>query len=261
MNLWNLHLLCVCTRQAAYRVNFTDSNHFYARFPEATQGVLTYVASMRTDISKTFYDINRQPSLTSLRFVLYPGHMGKSSFASVVEMRNAQSNELYVKNVNQLVCVSKDTRKPTPLPQWFREKFSAVIKGSPLIVPQFSLPPAEVVRHTSLQKVGYNDIDFYQHANFSTYLKFSIEAAKEAANRKGIFKPPLSQVLAGLLLDFKVKSVQMAFFDDANVENQLAVTTWQNPSNLLQIFADVALNENGKTINQGTIEFHEHKAD
>lgn len=254
MSLWDINLLCIYCRQAVFGTEALQSypDHFYNLQSKATEGTFTFVASLKTDISKSFYDIPLRPTITPLRCVLYPAYLGKSSYNTVIEIRDANTDEVYVKNTNQMVLVSKETRKTTPLPQWFKDRFDNAIKGSSLIVPRFSLPSAEIPRHICNLRVLYSDIDAYKHANFSSYLKYAIEAAMEAAN-KGIYKG----LFSGVLMNFKVKTVQTAYVEDVGAEQQLAVTTWQNPENLQQVFCDIALKDTQKTVNQVTIDFYE----
>ena len=256
MNIWDLHLLCVFSRQVASRASIVSGDHFYANFPKAVKDYYTFVASLKTDISNSFYNIPFKPAVTPLLFKVYPGYIGKSSFNTVVDIHDQHSGELYVKNVNQLVCVNKLSRKPTNLPQWFRDKYANLNKGSSLIVPKLIKPSDDIPTHTCHIRVPYSDIDLYKHTNFSAYLKYSIEAAMEASNR-GIYR----ELFSGVLMKFRVKSVKTAFIGEAIAENMLSVTTWQDSENQQQIYCDITHQGTKKSICQTAIEFYENTDD
>ena len=230
-----------------------NGSHFFSDFPRATKDCLTFVASVKTDINNSFYNIFYRPTVTPLRFVIYPGYVGKSSYNFVVDIHDQQTGELYVKNVNQLVCVDKASHKPTNLPHWFRDKYVNVIKGSPLVVPKFTKPKDDIPSHTCHIRVPYSDIDMYKHTNFCAYLKYSIEAAMEASNR-GIYR----ELFSGVLMKFRIKSVKALFTGESSAENMLSVTTWQDSGNKQQIYCDTAHQGTKTSICQSAIEFYEN---
>ena len=212
-----------------------------------------YVASLKTEVCKSFYYMYTAVQPTPLLIRVSPGFIGRSSFSLETEIYNANYKELYVQHVAEFASVDKKTRKSTPLPDWFIDKYASVLSGTKLTLPKLLQPQSDLIANYSTGvKVSYSDIDFLGHTNFSTYIKYAMQAAMEAsANGKfhGLFKVPH--------MDYIAKNITVSYLGESKVGDVLDINVWQNLENKQKFHCDIS--RNGKSINQITIEFYENE--
>ena len=212
-----------------------------------------YAASLKTEISKSYYQIYTSDQPTPLLIRVHIGSIGRSSFSSVVEIYDANSNELFAKNVVEFVSVDMKTRKSTPLPDWFIDKYANVLSGTKLTLPKLLQSQSDLIANYSTKvKVSYLDIDSLGHVNFTTYIKYAMQAAMEASANgtfNGLFKVPH--------MDYIAKNITVSYLGECKVGDVLDINVWQNLEDKQKCYCDTS--RNGKSINQITIEFYENQ--
>ena len=253
IHLWDLLIIIILCRTQALHATLTNPEHFFHDLMRIFVDCFTYTASLKTEVCKSFYEIYTAEKPTPLLIKLYPGFIGKSSFSIETEIYNAKNKELYVRHITVFVTVDKKTRKSTPLPDWFIDKYASVLSGTKLTLPKLVQPQSDLIANYSTSvKIVYSDIDSLGHANFTTYIKYAMQAAMEAsANGKfhGLFKVPH--------MDYIAKNITVSYLGECKVGDVLAINAWQNLENKQKCYVDIS--RNGKSINQITMEFYENE--
>ena len=193
------------------------------------------------------YQLHTKERLPKFTVSINLGYVGGSSLNSVAQLKDSETGEVYADNVNQVVTVSKETRKPIPIADWWKEKYASTAVGDGrLIVP---LTPVPSSRHQHSLKVPYEDIDGYMHTNYTAYIKYCFEAAMDAC--KNAFYTQLKDDV----LNYHVELMDIAYKGETKAGDELVISTWESEHNARKIHFDIAKNQS--TMFQSTIIFHE----
>lgn len=124
----------------AYALHKTDSvtGNEFLDWPRAMNGRYTFVSSAEFRMSQDLYnpDIPKWP--LDAKFSL--GNVGNSSIANVIEFYvHGKDEEPLWTNITQIVSIDMTTRRPTPLPEWFKDKY----KGKGCLEKGFIIKPFE----------------------------------------------------------------------------------------------------------------------
>ena len=197
-------------------------------------------------VMRDYYDIPDLAKLPELVINLSLGYVGTSSLNSVTELVDKTTGKVYAKNTNTVVSVDKTTRKPTPLPDWWKEKYeSHVIGNQRLINPPLKVPE-NVYNHRTT--VTWSDIDGYRHTNYVVYIRFCFDAAMDA-----IHNGKLKGFDTDIAL-YHTKDMQALYKGESNAGQELNVALWQNELNPLKLHFDIT--RDGESIFQATLEFY-----
>lgn len=133
-------LTSVIARQYVLHRPYDNSGNIFLDWPTLTSDRFTFVSSTQFKMSRSLYLAVTPKWPLDVEFVL--GFVGNSSMASVSHFYNeGKTAEPLWTQMNQLVSIDKTTRKPTALPQWFKEKYAGkgcMDKG--LIIKPFDRP-------------------------------------------------------------------------------------------------------------------------
>ena len=94
-------------------------------------------------------------------------YVGTSSLNSLAKLYSPNTGEMFVYNVNQVVSISKATRKPVRLDGWWKGKYQGFAKESEQLV----IPLVSFLEKTHIYevKVPWMDIDSNKHANYISF--------------------------------------------------------------------------------------------
>ncbi|GFO22931.1 hypothetical protein PoB_004943600 [Plakobranchus ocellatus] len=142
----------------------------------------TFMSSSEFVMNPAMYD-NDVPKWP-VDMVFTQGYIGNSSIANKCEFFTCGDTDagldkiLLWTNTYQIVAVDKTTRKPTGLPDWFKDKF----KGRGCMDKGFVLRPFQRPANTFALPftVRWADTDGYNHTNFSTYAHWAVNALHAA---------------------------------------------------------------------------------
>lgn len=219
-------------RFMAYHTKNEESGVAFLEYDKLTAHNFTFMASTRTEMSSSLYNITRsQMSTLDLKVKIQLGHVGKSSLNSVAQMFNTGSDEALIQNTNQVVFIDKATRKPEQLPDWWMTKYSGMSLGiGALIVPLIDIP-TDVYEYE--MKVPWSDIDRYKHVNYTAYIKYCQDAACDATN-SGYYKE-----LSGDFLDYNTKSFEASYKGESVANDILVIKTWQSNSDQFKLYFSI----------------------
>ena len=233
-------------RMCAFHMPSSDTGDTFLEYDKLTSDRFTFMASVKTSVSRSYYTMPDLPELPTLRASVCLGYIGTSSLNTVATINCPESGEVYVHSVNQVVSVDKSTRKPTPLPDWWRTKYAAMVTGNErLVIPRFSRP--ETV-HRYESRVPWSDVDMYRHTNYVAYLRYCIDCATD-----GVFSGAYSNFTEDLS-KYCIKDTSLAFYSESNANDTLVISSWEDKDNASLLRFDGT--NNGKTVFQSSIEFY-----
>lgn len=213
-----------------------------------TSDVLTFMASTRTSVNDAFYKLLDTGVVPALSVQLHLGYVGTSSLNTVAVLSDPNSGAVLARNVNQVVVIDKATRKPAPIPDWWRRKYeSFVVENERLILPPLDVPKENTYKYDL--KVSWNDIDGYRHVNFASYVKYCFDAAMDAVDKK------FYTCFDDDILKYSVKDIESSYRGECQAGDSVTVVTWQNAQNPFKLH--FSLEKDGKVIYQSSVEFFE----
>ena len=222
----------------------------FLEFDEIAKEIFTFMASSKTEISEEYYDLVKCSAGIEQRSFAVDvklGYIGTSSLSSCCEFKDLTTGTVFAKNIIQIVAVGKKTRKPVPIPEWWRQKYGSYSQGDSfrLKIPQMEKPNGcfdyKVI-------VRWSDTDAYRHTNYLNYVNFCRDAASDAVD-KGYLS-----VLEGDLLNYSLKTMQMTYKAESLPSQELLVSVWEDEKNPYLLHFDISREE--KTIFQSSLEFH-----
>jgi len=230
--------------------NVNETGDTFFEFDKLMADRFIYMASAKTTVSRSYYDIPELHVNSSMRISLCLGYIGTSSFNTAATLNCEETGEVFVHDVHQAVSVDKTSRKPTPLPEWWKTKYaSSVIGNERLVIPRFSQPDKV---HTYECKIPWSDVDFHRHTNYVSYMRYSIDCAMD-----GIVNGAYSN-FTDTQSQYLIKDTNTAFYSETVANDVLQVASWEDKDNPYILRFDGT--KDGKTIFQNSIEFYPEKS-
>jgi acyl-CoA thioesterase FadM len=154
-----------------------------------------------------------------------------------------------------VTIVSKQTRKPMPIPDWWKEKYGSSAVGNERLVIQAEQIPSDPAVNLARyeMKIPWNEMDGYGHTNYLSYIKFCFDAAADAVAKNAY------SAFSGDILRYNVKTIQLLFKAESRPNDMLEVVSWQSPTNPYQLHFTIQ-KEGVGMIFQSCIEFHKDAA-
>ncbi|XP_059147679.1 uncharacterized protein LOC131935311 [Physella acuta] len=121
--LTSLMLTSVISRSHVMNRPYNNAGHVFLDWPSITKNNFTFVSSTQFTMSRSLYsaEVLKQP----LDEVFVMGYVRNSSMGSVSHFYTAGKTieEPLWTQLNQLVYIDRETRKPTALPDWYKNKY------------------------------------------------------------------------------------------------------------------------------------------
>jgi acyl-CoA thioesterase FadM len=231
-----------------------NQDHIFADLFRIIQQYLVFNVTTQVSVSDAFYELYDKSERTPLLYKVYCDHLGKSSYRIVVEIRNSSTKELLVQSFTQSVTVDRVTRKSSPLPNWFRDKYRSHCTGSRLVLPVVTNSNThEVASYVGDVTLPFTDSDWYSHINVTSYIKYVIETAMEASD-KGVFK---GLFRGSLKMNYRAKTVFMEYLSEIRPGCTLTVSAWKMKEGVDKQKVHFDLTFQGKLICRAYVEFDE----
>ncbi|XP_046563618.1 uncharacterized protein LOC124272481 isoform X2 [Haliotis rubra] len=243
--IWSIMRLMGACRYFAYHYPLDKTGHSFMDYGQMTDGMFTFMASSQFEIEKSMYD--RHVSKWPVKVKVQLGYIGKSSTNSVSSLIVPSTGETLVRNVNQIVAIDKETRKPTPFPSWWKEKHGEkAVRKEPLIVQKLSKPDNA---HTYTLRVSWSETDMYNHVNWASYVVFSIDALHHGI-KEGVLRGMNKEVVKN-----GIQRMQMAYFGECVEGDQLTVYFWEVEDQPRTVY--FAIERDGTSVFQNTLTYHQ----
>ena len=232
-------------RMAAYHIPVTDSGKTFLEYDTFTEKYYTFLASVETDVSRELYDLPLLEEWPGLKVNFHLGYLGSASLNTVATLHNAATGQVLASNTNTVVCVDKTTRKPTLIPDWWKEKYAnAVIGNRKLQIEPFPTPDDAFCYQV---KVSWSDVDIYKHNNYISYIKYCLDAAMDAMVKGELEK------FEGDITEHFVKRMEVLYIGESLACDIIDVFVWQDASDHNTLF--FSMNNGTKNIFQSQIQF------
>jgi len=158
-----------------------------------------------------------------------PALIGMLSSARVFVYHTPCARTELAKGDNAVVSVSKTTRKPIPLADWWLERHAHQARGDRPSTVQLSLP-SQV--HTYRANVRWSDTDHYGHMTFTHYVKFCLDAATDGARAGALFG------LKDDLTSRTITKVESTFRRECTAGQEINVHVWQSDHDTLHFLLE-----------------------
>ena len=209
------------TRLLAYCVPPKGESSTFLEYDVLASDSFTFMASSTTSYIRSLLFVDSEPNLAVM---LDLGYVGNTSLNSRAQLVDLKTKTVFAKNVNQVVTVSKKTRKPTPLPDWWVEKYRSWVPedGHKLIV---SIVETRSDAHKYKLKVAWSNTDGYGHTNYVAYLRFCYDAAMDAIQNGYLER------FHGDIDSYETKKTSMSYKKECSAGDDLVVSVWPNEDN------------------------------
>ena len=190
----------------------------FADFHKILMNNFFFIVTARMDINQCLYSLATPKfPLTITKTLDFVGSSSKN-LTSVLEVAGIDA-PLATCSV-QTVLVDPNTRRPTPFPDWWREKYlSAVEEKTPFKMKSLVRPDNSLLfPHT----VYFGDTDSYRHTNWVSYVRFCYDACMDGMWRERYGRMRLSEAEKG------VKSFEITFKKESSVGDRLVIYSWEN---------------------------------
>jgi acyl-CoA thioesterase FadM len=137
----------------------------------------------------------------------------------MLEFKSRANTQCFAKVYKQQILVDPNTRKPTELPLFWREKYGGMPTGSPVITERLTRPQRCIL--SSLYTIQDSDIDHQNHTNYLSFVKLFMEATKKAAIN-GCFETFSAETLKNGL-----QAIQIRYANEVLVDQVVAVHVWE----------------------------------
>ena len=158
-------------RYYAHHWPLDETGRTFRDYAEMTSDRMTFLVTSKMDICKSLYDPMIPKSPVDVR--IKGGHIGNTSVSSIATAFNKDGIQL-LSNVNQVVSVDRKTRRPIPVPDWWKTRY---VKSSEN---HSSLRVKKLEKKEGIEpfqiRVLRSDLDGYRHVNWSSYVRFSLDA-------------------------------------------------------------------------------------
>ena len=185
------------SRIFVHHVAMDESGQIFRDFQKLTRDSMTFVTS-ELKFLKPLYDLSilHKPLLVKV----VGGHIGNTSLNAITIVSLESSDTELMSNINQVVYIDPSTRKPTPLPNWWTEKYA-----------EFAIDKSSLMLH---------------HANWTSYAQYAIDAA-HLCSKQGSLKYfyismyyvfPLTCIIRGKSL-YSLQGENLFMYNIQNIES------------------------------------------
>ncbi|KAK3592738.1 hypothetical protein CHS0354_016494 [Potamilus streckersoni] len=160
----------------------TDCGHGFLDFARLVDRKLIFSIGSVINISKNFY----LPAISKSKFIhkMWLGNIGNTSYESHTSTSSVHG-QILLNCQNQGALVDNKTRRPTRLPDWWKNKYEKFVVGKKRYTFVKLDRPCDILSSDVL--VVHNDRDENQHTNWLAYPMYCINSVNSYINQ-GHFK-------------------------------------------------------------------------
>ena len=152
-------------------------------------------------------------------------NFSRSSLIKQTSLLKPKSGETLATLRFKYVIVDPETRKSSPLPDWFVHKYGKLIDMNEsvarYVLPQ--VPNEEEKVYCKWYTINGSDIDHNQHTNNAVYYRLCFDAATEASLFRELFKG-----LTGDICNYNVRRSQGIYMKESRLGDCVEVIVWQD---------------------------------
>lgn len=246
VSIAELQNLLTQARIFSYHIPDTKLNKTFMEYDKLTSDRMTFMASTQTVLAQNLLQSTEVPSF-AVRLSL--GHIGRTSLNTRAELIDTTTNTVLAKNINQVVTVSRETRRPIALPEWWVNKYSSYSIVIPKLVVPVPETPADVFTYDV--HVRWSDTDGYGHTNYISYIRFCEDGVMQAEN-----EGKLSGFTKNFQ-EFESKMLQLSYLGESKAGDELTVSLWQDQQNDYKLYFNLYKTDNMSLVFHCTLELYE----
>ncbi|XP_070544364.1 uncharacterized protein [Ptychodera flava] len=183
---------------------------------------MSFLRSSVYHILPEFYT-RMKPSAT-FQFNFSVEQVGSTSYDDCCVMRDCADDTLLATNYVQKVCVSKLTRKPAQLPDWYTRRYAAHGNNqTPQFMDRLGVKPSKIFLHKI--QPSSSDIDENNHIRFTAYIKYIEKCAYTAAENNAY--PSFTNDLTR----YRIKIIGILYMAEAFADDVITIETWEDEEN------------------------------
>lgn len=191
-----------------------ENGDIFRDYEKLTRDRFMFIVTSEVVLHKALYDYS-VPKIPLIACVK-GGYVGKTSLSHLTELKTLDGKHILAENLNHLVSVSKDTRRPLELPEWWRNKFES--KTEPLVLKKYAVPENSASYE---EVVTWSETDLNYHANWTMYARMAIDAMHHHSNGN-ILKH------AETNLKNNLSKMQFYFFGESLLKDLVSVRLWED---------------------------------
>ncbi|KAL8615470.1 hypothetical protein ACOMHN_053806 [Nucella lapillus] len=242
----------------------------YLHIEDLYKGRNIFQASARLIVAKEMYDttIPKTP-LTLEKELVY---VGKSSFNIHTDVILPSQGLILGSCQTQSVLVDEKTKRPSPFPEWWRERYGGFSSPEQQLKVQVQQAPKEpdskaetrnhggtyedfevnqdfpVADHVTFcnMMVASSEIDGYGHANWTSFLKYCVDAMMTGNS------PEARHILQRQAL----KLADIAFVKEASLGQTIVVTFWKDANVPSAVHFNIVDSNSGQLISYARLQFY-----
>ena len=147
------------------------SGRTFRDYAQLTSDRLTFLITSKMEITEPMYNVKVPKN--PLDITIQGGYVGNTSVTSIAEAFTKDGTKL-LSNINQVVFVDTESRRPKQLPNWWKEKYAKSGEShNALKVDKYERP--DMIEPYRIHVVR-SDLDGNGHTNWSCYVRFSVDA-------------------------------------------------------------------------------------
>lgn len=226
--LWQMMKLMGAARGVAYHYPQDDSGRTFRDFARMTSDRMAFMISSEVVFSKDLYDFSIKKA--PLRLHVLGGYVGSSSLNTITRMFDSTEEKLLASNITQVVSIDTETRRPKPLPDWWRDKYAESAKLHVSLKFDNIEHPSDASTYQC--HVAWSDTDAYGHTNWASYARYVVDAAHHCS-RKGDLKHFDSNIGHGL------HKTELHYCGESFMDDTLTVYTWEDKNDSKMLYFDI----------------------
>lgn len=241
--VWMLLKILESSRFYAHHYQLDDTGRTFRDYAKLTSDRLIFLVASEIRMTKELYDHSIPKFPLNIKIV--GGAIGNTSLNSITTIYSDLENIELVQNTNRVVSIDKNTRRPLPLPDWWKEKYTKTAKAhDALKMTKFEIPTGNTGFYQ--HKVAWSETDLNEHTNWGAYFKYCVNAAHHCA-KKGSLKHFHKNVTNG------VRLVHCYFYGESLEDDLLDIYCWEDPHDTKKLYFDIHRGQN--SINQCVFHF------
>lgn len=218
--IWKLMKFMEGSRFFAHHALSSPGENNFVEYDVLTKDRMTFMGSTEFLINKAMYDRSVLKCPLDVKLRLH--HVGKSSLSTQAKVFVHQSDNVLLSNINQVVSIDPLSRKPMPLPDWWKTKYAGMASGGePMVIQSESRPDGATVYDVP---ISWSDTDFYEHTNWTSYVKYCIDAANACC-----IKGQLRQISKETVKESQVKTLRVRYSGESILGDTLKIYAWETP--------------------------------
>ena len=192
------------------------------------QNLRVFVKCCVMDISSKFYETTTPKAPLDVQVKL--SDIGNTTFTTTNELFCGGNLSPSIRTRSVYAFINKKTSKIEPVPDWWRNRFTHLVKplmgnNRPFVTPK----PKSDHSHINCFTIPLTDTDHNERTRCASYLRYFTENTS-VASRKELLKHIKSS-----FHEFHIKKLSMVYFGPTNWGDMLTSETWQDdrPLNIM----------------------------